>query len=201
MTALHDIGAMLRAYRKRQGLTASELAQKSGIHRNTLSALERGQGNVELNTLLAICEQLELDLSLVPTRVASVVRHEVVMPSLPEIRRTAFTWPVDSDKGKLSAASTKLHHQTISNSKTDNVDIEGSSTGSEKKPQEQRRGPKLHVNETSMNRKKIAAGNLNRSFPTYSSTVPTRESEVTPLQRRINARLAMGGIGGKGTKK
>lgn len=200
MTALHEIGAMLRTYRKRQGLTASELAQKSGIHRNTLSALERGQGNVELNTLLAICEQLELDLSLVPTRVASVVRHEVFLPSLPNIRRMAFTWPVDSDKGKLPAASTNLQRHTISNSKADHVDIDDSPTGSGKEPQEQRRGPKLHVNETSMNRKRIAAGNLNSSFPTYSSTA-ARESEVTPLQRRINARLAMGGIGGKGTKK
>jgi transcriptional regulator with XRE-family HTH domain len=200
MTALHEIGTMLRTYRKRQGLTASELAQKSGIHRNTLSALERGHGNVELNTLLAICEQLELDLSLVPARVASVVRHEAFVRSLPLIRRTAFTWPVDSDKGKLPTPSTKRQRQARSNSETDNVEIEDSPTGNGKKPQELRGGPKLRVNETSMSRKRIAAGNLNSSFPTYSSTA-ARESEVTPLQRRVNARLAMGGIGVKGTKK
>jgi transcriptional regulator with XRE-family HTH domain len=87
MTALHKIGASLRSYRKRLDITASELAQRSGIHRNTLSALENGHGNVELNTLLAVCEQLGLDLSLVPSRVSAVVQRTGSLPAEPKLQR------------------------------------------------------------------------------------------------------------------
>ncbi|MES3020223.1 MAG: helix-turn-helix transcriptional regulator [Pseudomonadota bacterium] len=81
MTSLHDIGFTIKSYRKRQGMSVSALADRSGIHRNTLSALERGVGNVELNTLLAVCEQLGLDLVPTPQRVATFLREEGFRPA------------------------------------------------------------------------------------------------------------------------
>ena len=54
MTNLAEIGRFLRQARKDRAMTASELALKAGISRNTLGALEAGRGNVELNTLLAL---------------------------------------------------------------------------------------------------------------------------------------------------
>jgi DNA-binding XRE family transcriptional regulator len=71
MTTLLDIGTQLRAARGRQRLFKTKLATASGVHRNTVSALEAGTGNVELNTLLALCEQLGLDLCLVPRAAAA----------------------------------------------------------------------------------------------------------------------------------
>jgi transcriptional regulator with XRE-family HTH domain len=65
MTTLHDIGSQLREERQRRKLFKVKLAQASGVHRNTVSDLEAGVGNVELNTLLALCEQLGLDVHLV----------------------------------------------------------------------------------------------------------------------------------------
>ncbi|MDO8300905.1 helix-turn-helix domain-containing protein [Lacisediminimonas sp.] len=71
MTTLLDIGSKIRTARQRQQLSASALAEKSRVHRNTLSALEQGTGNVELNTLLALCEQLGLDIVLTPRETAA----------------------------------------------------------------------------------------------------------------------------------
>ena len=76
MTTLHDVGTQLRALRKRRGLSIIALSRQSRIHRNTLSALEAGTGNVELNTLLALCEQLELELLLVPTQTAGAYTQQ-----------------------------------------------------------------------------------------------------------------------------
>jgi transcriptional regulator with XRE-family HTH domain len=71
MTTLLDIGQKLRVERERQSLFKTKLAELSGIHRNTLSELEAGTGNVELNTLIAICDKLGLDIQLVPKEVSA----------------------------------------------------------------------------------------------------------------------------------
>ncbi|WP_151448973.1 helix-turn-helix domain-containing protein [Lacisediminimonas profundi] len=71
MATLRDIGSKIKTARQRQQLTLLALAEKSHVHRNTLSALEQGVGNVELNTLLALCEQLGLDVVLVPRHTTS----------------------------------------------------------------------------------------------------------------------------------
>jgi transcriptional regulator with XRE-family HTH domain len=76
MTTLLDIGNTLRAERKRQKMFKTKLAEVSGVHRNTLSNLEAGAGNVELNTLIAICEQLGLDIRLIPKEVSDLVAPE-----------------------------------------------------------------------------------------------------------------------------
>jgi transcriptional regulator with XRE-family HTH domain len=71
MHSLLAIGGRIRQARKEQQLSAGELAARSGIHRNTLQALETGKGNIELSKLLSICAELGLELLLVPQQVAA----------------------------------------------------------------------------------------------------------------------------------
>lgn len=73
MTTLSEIGAALRAERKRQKLYQKQVAEAAGIHRNTLADLEAGKGNVELNTLIAVCDQLGLAIRIVPKEVSTMV--------------------------------------------------------------------------------------------------------------------------------
>ncbi|MBP0599471.1 helix-turn-helix domain-containing protein [Herbaspirillum sp. LeCh32-8] len=72
MISLQDIGARIRAARKARNLTAIELADRAGMHRNTLLALETGKGNIELGKLLSLCSELELELLLVPQQAADM---------------------------------------------------------------------------------------------------------------------------------
>lgn len=74
MTTLLHIGQRLRDVRLATGQFKKTLAESSGINRNTLHNLESGTGNVELNTLLAVCDTLGLDILLVPRAVADKQR-------------------------------------------------------------------------------------------------------------------------------
>jgi transcriptional regulator with XRE-family HTH domain len=73
MTTLLQLGQMLRAERQQRKLAKTELSAQSGVHRNTLHLLESGTGNVELNTLIAICNALGLSIRLIPNEVADQV--------------------------------------------------------------------------------------------------------------------------------
>jgi len=71
-----SIGQEIRRLRRARGLTAGEAAQYAGIGRTTLSALENGHGNVELTSLLAICEALGVDIAFVAQEVADLASHD-----------------------------------------------------------------------------------------------------------------------------
>ncbi|MDL9997622.1 helix-turn-helix domain-containing protein [Variovorax sp. J22P240] len=90
MTNLAEIGRFLRQARKERAMTASELALKAGVSRNTLGALEAGRGNVELNTLLALLRTLELEMQFVPQAVAALTRGDI------DTRFTGLQEEVDS---------------------------------------------------------------------------------------------------------
>jgi transcriptional regulator with XRE-family HTH domain len=77
MTTLASIGQFLRQARKDRAMTASEVASRAGISRNTLGALEAGRGNVELNTLLALLRTLGLEMQFVPQVVADLTRGDL----------------------------------------------------------------------------------------------------------------------------
>ena len=63
-----EIGAVIRARRVKEKVTLEEMAALTGIGINTLSRLERGVGNTQLNVLLKVLETLGLELSVQPRR-------------------------------------------------------------------------------------------------------------------------------------
>ncbi|AKZ63177.1 DNA-binding protein [Herbaspirillum hiltneri N3] len=71
MQSLLALGSQIRSARKARQLSSTSLAERSGIHRNTLQALETGKGNIELSKLLSICAELGLELLLVPQEVSA----------------------------------------------------------------------------------------------------------------------------------
>jgi len=57
------IAASLRRERGRSGLSLSEVAQRAGVAKSTLSQLESGTGNPSLETLWALCTTLDMPFS------------------------------------------------------------------------------------------------------------------------------------------
>lgn len=72
MPSIQAIGEQIRAVRKAKGLSASKVAELAAVHPNTLRALEKGTGNVELTRLLSICDSLGLKVLVVPKEVAAL---------------------------------------------------------------------------------------------------------------------------------
>lgn len=68
MVKSSDIGAAIRARRIKEEVTLEEMAALTGVGINTLSRLERGVGNTQLNVLLKVLDTLGLELSLLPRR-------------------------------------------------------------------------------------------------------------------------------------
>lgn len=61
---LTRIGALLRQERHAQDLTLKDLSKLSGISTSMISAVERGERNVTMQTLLALSEALKVHFSL-----------------------------------------------------------------------------------------------------------------------------------------
>ncbi|MDO8733033.1 MAG: helix-turn-helix transcriptional regulator [Actinomycetota bacterium] len=49
-----DLGEHLRTWRKLQGLTADQVAQRAGVDRTTIGRLERGEATVGLDIFLSV---------------------------------------------------------------------------------------------------------------------------------------------------
>ena len=61
---LHQIGSVIKELRFNYGLlTQKELADRCGIHFNTIQAIEHGERNYNLKSLLNIINHFEYDLS------------------------------------------------------------------------------------------------------------------------------------------
>jgi transcriptional regulator with XRE-family HTH domain len=63
--ALRSLGEEVVTWRKLRGLTQTQLADRSGVSRNTLNRLERGDGGISTENLLRILRGLGIldDLS------------------------------------------------------------------------------------------------------------------------------------------
>ena len=59
-----NLGERIRIARKRRRWTVAETAQKAGINRNTLTALELGKPGVSISAYLAVLWVLGLDRTL-----------------------------------------------------------------------------------------------------------------------------------------
>lgn len=57
---LRTIGNNMLLFRKRQGLTQAELAERAGLSDRTYADIERGTVNMRVQTLLKICEALDV---------------------------------------------------------------------------------------------------------------------------------------------
>lgn len=96
MTTLATIGELLRQARLRQQVSKSALSASAGIHRNTVHLVELGRANVELNTLIALCDALDLSIVLVPNEV-----REHTMPVEGQ-RQSALSRLLDERLGSAS---------------------------------------------------------------------------------------------------
>jgi len=59
-----EIGTVIKERRKHLGINQQTLADLAGVGINTLVAIERGEGNPQLATLLTILDTLGLQLDL-----------------------------------------------------------------------------------------------------------------------------------------
>lgn len=59
-----SLGAAIRHYRHGAGLSQAELAERTGLHRSYLSALEQGRETEQLKRILRVLKQLGVRMSL-----------------------------------------------------------------------------------------------------------------------------------------
>ena len=61
---MKEIGSIIKERRKHLGVNQQTLADLAGVGLNTLVAIERGEGNPQLNTLLTILDTLGLQMDI-----------------------------------------------------------------------------------------------------------------------------------------
>lgn len=59
-----EIGSTIKERRKKLGVNQQTLADLAGVAVNTLVAIERGEGNPQLSTLLTILDMLGLQVDI-----------------------------------------------------------------------------------------------------------------------------------------
>jgi HTH-type transcriptional regulator / antitoxin HipB len=64
VTSMRDIGAVIRARRRAQGLTQKDLADVSGSGFRFISELERGKDSAEAGKVLRVLKELGLRVSI-----------------------------------------------------------------------------------------------------------------------------------------
>ncbi len=72
-----ELGAVLRAQRKSQGLTLEQLSGLSGLGMRFLSELERGKATAELGKTLEVAQLLGLDCYLLPRSQSLSLQRQV----------------------------------------------------------------------------------------------------------------------------
>lgn len=61
---LKQVGSTIKNRRKKLGINQQTLADLAGVAVNTLVAIERGEGNPQLSTLLTILDTLGLQMDI-----------------------------------------------------------------------------------------------------------------------------------------
>ena len=90
---LADLGARLRAARKRQRVSAVAAAQAAGISRVTLHRIERGEPTVAIGAWAAAADALGLSLDLVDRNAAAEPRalpKKIRLRDYPQLKRLAW---------------------------------------------------------------------------------------------------------------
>lgn len=73
MRTLQQIASALRSSLKRRSLTQEVVRRETGISKQTLTNVLSGSHDYKVTTLLAVCDQLGLDLVLVPKELGGIV--------------------------------------------------------------------------------------------------------------------------------
>lgn len=60
-----DIGRRIRDIREEKGMTQDDLAMKTGLRRNNISAIENGKYDIRIDTLHKIAEGLDVSIELI----------------------------------------------------------------------------------------------------------------------------------------
>ena len=70
------IGLMIKEIRKRQGLTCVWVSEQSGISRQALNRIEKGEDNMNLNTFFRLCNTLKIS----PINLLKIKEKELETP-------------------------------------------------------------------------------------------------------------------------
>lgn len=60
---MQRLGRSIRSYRKAAGYSQESFADKIGMHRAYYSAIERGEKNLQIDTLQRVCDGLTVRMS------------------------------------------------------------------------------------------------------------------------------------------
>lgn len=74
MSSASEFGEVVRTARKKLGLSQEELAGRSGLHRNAIGLVERGERSPRLDTIMAIAVGLDISASTLVSRVEKCQR-------------------------------------------------------------------------------------------------------------------------------
>lgn len=86
---LYKVGEKLFSFRKSKGFTQAEVAEKAGLSDRTYADIERGSVNMRVDTLLKICDALNITPDEILTKNADDIEIEkgnlmMIFDELPE---------------------------------------------------------------------------------------------------------------------
>lgn len=77
-SSLHEaIGAELKKIRKQKGYNQSDLAQKIGLERTSITNIETGRQKATVSVLYRICELFDIEVSDLLPKLHEVATHKV----------------------------------------------------------------------------------------------------------------------------
>ena len=101
------LGEVLRTHRMRRGLTLREVSAEARVSLGYISEIERGQKEASSECLAAICQALDVPLSVIMAKVSGEIAREeeavAGLTSLPTPASTATEIRVASDVTNVAA--------------------------------------------------------------------------------------------------
>jgi transcriptional regulator with XRE-family HTH domain len=83
------LASHIRTARKRRAWTQSDLARESGVHLNTISQIERQEGDPRLSTLKALLTVLDINLAVMSHINPQPSQADPTQPDVPAFLRGA----------------------------------------------------------------------------------------------------------------
>ena len=71
-----QLGTAVQRARKRLGWNQTQLGEQAGLRQETISLIETGNGAAKLETILAVCAALDLELRIAPRKKGSATELE-----------------------------------------------------------------------------------------------------------------------------